>query len=254
MAGTKISQSDYVQSPSSFAEKETDSTLQSFRQQIDAIDRELLALLDQRCGIVQQVGEYKRERSEHPVYLRPGREADMVRQLAESAGKGRFSAHAAALIWRQIISASTSLEAPVTIGLLEEGLERVAARTLASLTREHFGPFSPQHSYSETTLLLQDIQKRRRMLGIFPAITRENGYCPWWWSLADHNLRQPEISLYVFLKLPFLQTDWNAKESAYAVGYIRPEPTRDDTSLFVIRSRQPLLNNLPPGVTLLAGD
>lgn len=89
--------------------------LLALRQQIDAIDQQLLALLNERARVAQAVGEVKR--AEGSPFFRPDRVAQVIAQL-ESINKGPLrNAHVAA-IWREIMSACLALEAPLRVAVL----------------------------------------------------------------------------------------------------------------------------------------
>ena len=59
----------------------SDDKLKPLRDQIDAIDAQLIALLNQRAGVAQQVGHIKAE-TNAPVF-RPEREAQVLSRFAE---------------------------------------------------------------------------------------------------------------------------------------------------------------------------
>jgi chorismate mutase / prephenate dehydratase len=89
--------------------------LLSLRAQIDALDRELLALLNRRAGLALQVGEIKKR--EGSAVFRPEREAQVIDGLkAENCGP--LPNESVAPIWREIMSASRSLETPLRIAYL----------------------------------------------------------------------------------------------------------------------------------------
>jgi chorismate mutase/prephenate dehydratase len=54
------------------------------RQQIDALDGQLLELLNQRARYAQKVGEIKAEHGEAGHIYRPEREAQVLRRLQEA--------------------------------------------------------------------------------------------------------------------------------------------------------------------------
>ena len=89
--------------------------LLSLRAQIDALDRELLALLNRRAGLALQVGEIKKR--EGSAVFRPEREAQVIDHL-KAANPGPLATDSVAPIWREIMSACRSLEAPLRIAYL----------------------------------------------------------------------------------------------------------------------------------------
>ena len=89
--------------------------LQSLRAQIDAIDRELLALLGRRAGVASSIGELKR--AEGSPAFRPEREAAVIDAL-KAANPGPLPTASVAPIWREIMSACRSLETPTRVAYL----------------------------------------------------------------------------------------------------------------------------------------
>ncbi|MFM7705960.1 MAG: prephenate dehydratase [Rubrivivax sp.] len=90
-------------------------TLESLREQIDTVDRELLALLNRRAGIALQVGELKKHEGS-PVF-RPEREAQVIATL-KAANGGPLHGDSVAPIWREIMSACRALETPTRVAYL----------------------------------------------------------------------------------------------------------------------------------------
>ena len=92
-----------------------DPALLTLRTQIDAVDRELLALLNRRAGLAQEVGELKRR--EGSVAFRPEREAQVIAGL-KAANTGPLATDSVAPIWREIMSACRALETPTRVAYL----------------------------------------------------------------------------------------------------------------------------------------
>ena len=90
-------------------------TLPELRTLIDAVDRELLTLLNRRAGYANEVGEVKRLEGS-PVF-RPEREAQVIQGLQQANG-GPIKSESVALIWREIMSACRALEAPQRVAYL----------------------------------------------------------------------------------------------------------------------------------------
>lgn len=92
-----------------------DNKLQALRAQIDAIDAQLLELLNRRARIAEQVGHVKAETSA-PVF-RPEREAQVLARVAEK-NPGPLQAADVQTIFREIMSACRALEKRVTVAYL----------------------------------------------------------------------------------------------------------------------------------------
>ena len=91
------------------------SGLLALRDRIDAVDRELLALLNRRAGLALEVGELKKH--EGSVVFRPEREAQVIDGL-KAANPGPLRTESVAPIWREIMSACRALESPTRVAYL----------------------------------------------------------------------------------------------------------------------------------------
>ena len=89
--------------------------LLALRSQIDAVDRELLALLNRRAALAQQVGAVKKQ--EGSVVFRPEREAQVIDGL-KALNPGPLESGSVAPIWREIMSACRALETPTRVAYL----------------------------------------------------------------------------------------------------------------------------------------
>ena len=90
-------------------------SLAQLRTEIDAVDQELLTLLNRRAGLAHEVGEIKKVEGS-PVY-RPEREAQVILGL-QGANPGPLKPANIATIWREIMSACRALEAPQRVAYL----------------------------------------------------------------------------------------------------------------------------------------
>lgn len=90
-------------------------TLSELRVQIDAVDLELLALLNRRAALAHEVGEIKR--LDGSAVFRPEREAQVISGL-QQANDGALKNESVAKIWREVMSACRALEAPQRVAYL----------------------------------------------------------------------------------------------------------------------------------------
>jgi chorismate mutase/prephenate dehydratase len=90
--------------------------IKRLRVEIDALDAELLALLNRRAVVVRKVGELK---GGAPAY-RPERESEILRRISSlTAGAGdSLPAEAAVNVFREIISACRALEQEIRVAYL----------------------------------------------------------------------------------------------------------------------------------------
>jgi chorismate mutase/prephenate dehydratase len=93
----------------------TNPELLSLRERIDAVDRELLALLNKRAGLALAVGEIKKH--EGSVVFRPEREAQVIDGL-KAVNTGPLQSDSVAPIWREVMSACRALESPTRVAYL----------------------------------------------------------------------------------------------------------------------------------------
>jgi len=93
----------------------SDDKLKPLRDQIDAIDAQLIALLNQRAGVAQQVGHIKAE-TNAPVF-RPEREAQVLARVAER-NQGPLASSDLQSIFREVMSACRALEKRITVAYL----------------------------------------------------------------------------------------------------------------------------------------
>ena len=97
----------------------TDEQLVELRQRIDDLDREILELLNDRAKCALEVAKVKQQSSGDtaPVYYRPEREAQVLRNIAEK-NPGPLSNEKVVEVYRQIMSACLALEEPLRVAYL----------------------------------------------------------------------------------------------------------------------------------------
>jgi chorismate mutase-like protein len=91
------------------------SDLDSLRQKIDALDTELLRLLNERASLAKEIGIIK-NRASLPIYA-PDREMKLLRSLCER-NQGPLRPESICAIYREIMSASLALEKNIAIACL----------------------------------------------------------------------------------------------------------------------------------------
>jgi len=93
-------------------------TLQELRESIDALDTQILSLLNDRAQCAHEVGELKKR--EGSAVFRPDREAQVINKLRSlnERTNGLLKPHSIGNIWREVMSACRALEAPQRIAYL----------------------------------------------------------------------------------------------------------------------------------------
>lgn len=206
------------------------SQLTAFRQQIDVIDDRIVELLKERIAIVGEVGEYKRREFPGRCPLRPGREAEQVRRIAEMFKGSAFSPHAASAIWRNIIMASLAVEGDLRISVsVSEG-----SHDLYWLAREYFGAEVPLGKQASPRRVIGDLLEGKAVIGVLPPLSNDER-SRWWPDLIALSAGREERPQ-IFACLPFIQAPKLGRDAptALAVGMVAPEETGNDISCIAI--------------------
>lgn len=200
-------------------------TLAELRAAIDAIDDQMHGLLRQRADIVHTV---RRVKGKQAIFIRPGREASMVRALLKRPA-GRIPPGLLMRVWREMIGAFT----------MQEGALRVAvtagkgALDLWDISRDFYGSVTPLQPCLTPASALKCVQAGAAEVAVLPLPqTREPR--PWWQALTTAS------ELQVFAQLPFdlrdaARANWRGnRHGAWAVARLAPEPTGDDHGLLLV--------------------
>lgn len=91
--------------------------LTELRTQIDAIDQEILQLINQRAALAVQVAHTKIANGENGSFYRPDREAMVLRRIRE-LNPGPLSDETAMRFFRELMSACLALEKPLQVAFL----------------------------------------------------------------------------------------------------------------------------------------
>jgi chorismate mutase len=197
-------------------------SLDAVRQRIDALDTELLRLVDERASLARIVAEAKRAAGDGDKFaLRPAREAQILRRLI-AAERGAANPSLIVRIWREMIGDSLSVQGPFHISVWG-GKDPGRAVELA---RHRFGAAPPLSQVGKP----EDAIAHARTPGgvAVCAITSDNA---WWGRLLA------EPSAKVFAALPCLAA-WGPM-SALAVATVDVEPTGDDRTFWVTDATGP---------------
>jgi chorismate mutase len=193
------------------------SKLEDVRARIDAIDAELIKLVDERASLSRRVGEIKREAGEAmgKLAIRPAREAQLIRALLKSERQAARPEMVVRL-WRELIGESLRMQGPFHLTVWGG---RDPARTV-ELARLRFGgaPGLTVAKDPDTALA------GARLPGGVAVLALEPGERWWGRLLAEPGLK-------VFASLPCL-TSWGG-QAALAVGGVETEPSGLDETYWV---------------------
>jgi len=148
-------------------EAPADAELARLREQIDAVDRAILDQLNARARLVVSVGRLK-QGSGGAVY-EPTRERQIVEGL-RAASEGPFPEAGLAPVFREIISATRSLEDPVPVAYL--GPEGTFTHHAAL---EKFGDLAQLESVASIGDVFAAVETGRVALGVVPAENTTEG-------------------------------------------------------------------------------
>lgn len=141
-------------------EPEVIARLSGFRQKIDAIDDKILELLNQRAGLAHEIGIIKKHDRSRVHVLE--REESIYKRLAEK-NQGPFPSASIRPIFREIISASLSLEKSLNIAFL--GPEATFSHIAAMLRFGQAAVFIPTRGVAD---IFDEVQRDRADYGVVP--------------------------------------------------------------------------------------
>lgn len=200
--------------------------LEDLRAEIDRIDEAMLELLVERTEIVRKIGEIKGDRRNGRLALRPGREAQVLRQLIAGAGT-RFPDAVLVRMWRELIAAQTRLQTPLTVSVYtpRNGF------AIWDLARDHFGSLTPMARVDSASQAIRAAANGSATVAVLPLPNDDDAWWPTLISTAEDRLR-------VFARLPFLaaRPADGEQANAFALGRVEPEPSGDDLTLLVIEA------------------
>jgi chorismate mutase/prephenate dehydratase len=165
--------------------------LEKLRKGIDEIDDKILELLNERSNIVLDIAHIKR--NENARFYSPERERQILERLT-SLNKGPFPNETLKVIYREILSASLSLEEPLKVACLGP----LATFTHLAALR-HFGSsasFVPVISIKE---VFDAVETRKAEFGVVPIENSNEGVITYTLDLfMDYDLK---VSAEVMLEI-----------------------------------------------------
>ena len=205
---------------------QSSKSLDDLRREIDEIDDNLHDLLMRRAEIVEGVPAVKR--SGNTPALRPGREAMILRRLADRH-KGRFSRAVMVRLWRELLSGMTAMQAPFAVAVLVPE----NAPGYWDLARDHYGSHTQMTPFRSVAQVIRAVSEGNAAVGVLP-MPQDGEADPWWRMLISADAGTPRV----ISRLPFASSG-NARvgdQSVLAIGCGIAEPSGADRSLFVIET------------------
>ncbi len=152
-------------------DKRDQPTLESVRARIDAIDRELQRLLNERAECALTVARIKHAEpgDQPPVFYRPEREAQILSRIKKE-NRGPLSDDDLARLFREIISCCLNLEQPLTIAYLGPAGTYTEAAAL-----KQFGHFASTRALSSIDEVFREVESEGAHYGVVPVENSTEG-------------------------------------------------------------------------------
>jgi len=145
-------------------------TLDECRIAIDAIDNEMLQLLNKRMKVVERVGEIKKDTG--GAIYRPEREKAIIERLVKlnNESKGLLNKSAIEAIFLEIFAVARNLELPEKIAYL--GPEGTFTHQAAE---SRFGAMSEYISLNSIESVFKELEAKRAKFGVVPIENSRDG-------------------------------------------------------------------------------
>ncbi len=202
--------------------------LADFRARIDKMDVAIHDILRDRAEIIDQVRKLK---GKQQIFLRPGREATMVRALL-SRPQGKIPDGLIVRLWREMISAFTMMEGQFKVAVYAKD----KGEDLWDITRDYFGSYTPLIESATSQAAIKAIQSGKATFAVLPA-PQQGEKDSWWQTLAADKTN----AITVFATVPFeimKAGRSNARHSmptGFVLGKLYPELTGDDRSFLAMQ-------------------
>jgi chorismate mutase-like protein len=214
--------------------KKNPDTLTKIRKKIDALDKEIVHLINQRGQCALEVAKIKRQDNndsiqgnKNPIYYRPEREAQIFQQLQKN-NSGPLSNRDLLNIFRPILSACRALQQPLIITTL---VKNTLSERAAQL---HFGSAIKIHPATSTAKLFQQVLTHQSHYGVVPIEHSRKGIVP---STLDTFLEYPSQ---ICGEIQILETNQQDNMRFLIIGDHPTAPSGNDkTSLLISTAHQP---------------
>lgn len=141
--------------------------LRELRNELDAVDRDILAAINRRAEIAQQIGEAKRGGSQ-PIFD-PQRESQVI-DAALNANPGPLSDKAVRAVFRELISGSRAAQTAVRVAYL--GPEFTFSH-LAAI--ERFGQSAELTPVGTIAAVFEEVERGQAQFGVVPMENSTDG-------------------------------------------------------------------------------
>ncbi|MCK5356256.1 MAG: prephenate dehydratase [Methyloprofundus sp.] len=136
--------------------------LAELRNQIDAIDQQILQLINRRASLAEEVAKTKIAAGEESCFYRPDREALVLRRI-KALNPGPLSDDTAARFFRELMSACLALEKPLQVAFLGP-----AGTFTQQATFKHFGHAVATEPVATIEDIFTVVEEGRCQFGVVP--------------------------------------------------------------------------------------
>ncbi|MFK5947244.1 MAG: prephenate dehydratase [Methylococcales bacterium] len=143
--------------------------LSELREKIDAIDGQILQLINQRASCAMEVAKTKISEGETGSFYRPDREAKVLRRIKE-LNPGPLSNETSARFFREIMSSCLALEKPLEVAYLGP-----AGTFTQQATFKHFGHAVKSIPVASIYEIFTEVEKQHCQFGVVPVENSTGG-------------------------------------------------------------------------------
>lgn len=147
--------------------KPAKQTITALRRKLDGLDAEILEKINARAEIARQIGEAKRKKDEQ-IYD-PKREAEVINRVV-GLNSGPLNDHSVQAVFREIVSGSRAVQAPVRVAYL--GPEFTFSH-LAAL--EKFGESTELVPVATIGSVFEEVERGQADFGVVPMENSTDG-------------------------------------------------------------------------------
>jgi len=196
--------------------------LAKLREKIDALDTELLRLLNERATVAQEIGAIK-HREGLPIYS-PEREDKVLRSLTDRSS-GPLTPESIRAIYCEIMSASLALEKDIAIACLGS-----AGSNSHQAAKSKFGSSVRYTFFNDVEEVFRQVQENDADCGVVPIDDPEHG-------LANHTLDQLAETESSICAEIFLVTETSSDSAArfFVIGKNTNPPSSNDVTMLMLR-------------------
>ena len=142
-------------------------TLAILRRELDVVDREILAAINRRAAIAQQIGRAKQ--ADNAQVYDPAREAEVLEQ-AVANNAGPLPADTVRAVFRELVSGTRALQTPIRVAYL--GPEFTFSH-LAAI--ERFGQSAELVPVSTIAAVFEEVERGQVLFGVVPMENSTDG-------------------------------------------------------------------------------